>query len=69
MILIFLIRKLIHFGYVYFFIVSVKCIMFNMQKENEKNHSSVITTFLLGLILKNSWKKYETRIPLYRICK
>ena len=66
---IFLIRKYFHFGYVYLFIVSVKYIMFNMQKENEKNHSSVITTFLLGFILKNSWKKYETRIPLYRICK
>jgi len=66
---IFLIRKYLHFGYVYLLFVSVKCIMFNMQKENEKSHSSVITTFLLGFILKKSWKKYETHLPLCRICK
>ena len=66
---IFLIRKYFHVGYVYLFIVSVKYIMFNMQKENEKNHSSVITAFLLGFILKNYWKKYEKYLPLSWICK
>ena len=50
---IFLIRKYFHFRNVYLFIVSVNYIISNMQKENEKKHTTVITIFYLGFILKN----------------